>query len=1086
MNESPSPIGSEVFSVVALLGISLVVLLILRHYLPLRTTPAYLTVPIFFALGLPASIILLVPIDLASSSRDAGTASRGIWLPEPVLLVSWRISYWLTFGLTWFILPILEEYADAGYREPKGRLMYSLRANAQYQGIIFGAGIIGMIYFFISSGVSPGTLKGLIMALAYCWGLMLAIYLMGHGLVAIPRRLFRNANISGRLKRIQASAPKVHEKMEDAISNLEDLEAQVAELSSRKTGSAKIFKDWIEELAEESHIPESRPRTLARRMSAPQVNVPNVITERYLADLSRQLDRARHTRARYLDEWDRILQASTETQAILDSAASKRIELGEASPHSSIFDRFTVLTPYTRYLYKYYFLPYTRIFLGGFFSLASFCIIWSEVIKSINPYFSIIALTVVHHAESERGQIGFPGQVIASCWILYMCAAAFTSITEVKVWRGRALVRRNTHGESAMWYAMQVAKLSVPLAFNFLTFLLPDIYTKTVFFDFLGKYVTLTPLGTWFDWLFPAFILIPVCATLFNLYGKVKNCVGFGGVIDDDEENESGYGTGSWREGRDLIERELHGHSSLGRLGQSSSDRRSHVPNNPNNRSAPTMTVPPAETHRALGPAPTSRPSLDPQQRSQVEPEDENFFEAFGHRVKNTFETDPSYNSVEEHPLTPDEFENYLHRRGVFAPPILPVGVKRKACLRLILQQNAQHPETFTPHVISLKPEQYVSMVEALNLPYRSIESTSCVGPFFWSAWDQDEENPHLQIVYRKSDVRKKGFTRGWELTLSHDVNNGITTGFCKGTPSSDLVECIKHLKACVIQIGHPMLLPIIIFSHDVSFKTDIKQRDAREWLRRLEHAVSMRSEIEEREGYVKEGVVDLDAVNRDLVECHSQVLWKRPKAYLEILKCIEGAMVTFYEHLPVERKDKGMRALQASMLARMDFYRVKLQGIESYAYTTLQRLDIQRSALYNIIAQKESKLNFQMAGEQRKLAHASKRDSTAMKTISLLGAIFLPGAYLASVFSMTFFNFQGDGSPSVSKQFWIYWAVTIPITTIIVIGWWLWDRRREKRYEDEDQDLEKGSEGMEKTIMATMRKRTMSKASTWDTKKSE
>lgn len=142
-------------------------------------------------------------------------------------------------------------------------------------------------------------------------------------------------------------------------------------------------------------------------------------------------------------------------------------------------------------------------------------------------------------------------------------------------------------------------------------------------------------------------------------------------------------------------------------------------------------------------------------------------------------------------------------------------------------------------------------------------------------------------------------------------------------------------------------------------------------------------------------------------------------------------------------------------------------------------------SKLYNIIAQKESKLNFQMAGEQRKLAHASKRDSAAMKTISLLGAIFFPGAYLASVFSMTFFNFQ-DGQSIVSEQFWIYWAVTIPLTVIIVAIWYIWEKKREARYDREDEDLEKGSEDMEKSIMATMRKRTMSKASTWETKKSE
>ncbi|KAH8815605.1 hypothetical protein F5884DRAFT_772905 [Xylogone sp. PMI_703] len=444
--------------------------------------------------------------------------------------------------------------------------------------------------------------------------------------------------------------------------------------------------------------------------------------------------------------------------------------------------------------------------------------------------------------------------------------------------------------------------------------------------------------------------------------------------------------------------------------------------------------------------------------------------------------SDPQYNSVEEHPLTPDEFDNFLHRRGAFAPPNLPSGVVEVGAMRLILQQNAQHPETFTPHVISLKPEMYKSMVEIMNLPYRGIESTSVVGPFFWSAYDQDDENPHLQIIFRKSDVRKKGFTRGWELMLSHSIKEGLTTGFCKGTPSSDIVECIKHLKACVVQIGHPMLLPTIIFSHDVSFKTDIKQRDARDWLRRLEHAVSMRSEIEEKEGYVKEGVIDLDAINRDLVECHSQVLWKRPKAYLQILAAIEKSMGRFHEKLPESRQSEGMRKLHASMLARLDFYRVKLQGLDSYAYTTLQRLDIQRSALYNIIAQKESKLNFQMAGEQRKLAHASKRDSAAMKTISLLGAIFLPGAYLASVFSMTFFNFQ-EGAPTVSGQFWIYWVITIPLTIGIVAAWYVYEKRRESQYDKEDRDLEAGSEAMEKEIMAMMRKRTMSKASTWEKK---
>lgn len=421
----------------------------------------------------------------------------------------------------------------------------------------------------------------------------------------------------------------------------------------------------------------------------------------------------------------------------------------------------------------------------------------------------------------------------------------------------------------------------------------------------------------------------------------------------------------------------------------------------------------------------------------------------------------------------------------------------------MVLQARASEAETFSPHYISLTASAYKEMVEAMHLPYRGIESTSAVGPFFWCALDQDEENPRIQILFRKSDVRKRGKTRGWELMLCHDIKANATTAFCKGTPSSDILDSVRHLKACVQQVGHPMLLPTIIFSHDMSEKTDIKQREAREWIRKLEHAVSMRTEIEEKDSYLdKEGLVDFDLINRHLVECHSQVLWKRPKAYMQILDGFRRGMDLFKETaLKVDnmvdadelnpRWNRSMRQLHGSMNSRHDFYRSKLQGIESYAYTTLQRLEIQRAALYNVIQQRESKLNFQMARDQRKLAHASKRDSGAQKTIALLGALFLPGAFLASIFSTSFFNFQNgladDGGnpklPIVAKEFWVFWAFTLPITIIVVAGWFYWEKRKESRYKVEDTELAQNVETMEMDIQKQMRQRIMSKVGTWDTK---
>ncbi|KAI0015946.1 hypothetical protein F4780DRAFT_783724 [Xylariomycetidae sp. FL0641] len=489
------------------------------------------------------------------------------------------------------------------------------------------------------------------MALAYCWGLVFAIYLMGHGLVAIPRSLIKNASVSGRLRRLQTKAPMLYEKMEDSLMKLEELEVQVSELSKRKTGSAREYQDWIEELSDMCNIPESRPQSILARAGSDSRIIPTVITEKYLADLTRQLVRARHAKSRYVDEWSHLLRDASETQAILDSAASKKLDFGASSPNSSVFERFTILTPYGRYLLHLQIIPYLRLFFGGFLGLASVCIIWSELVKGALPSLSVIRFTVVHHWTGDSAQVGFAGQVTAALWILYMCAAALHTVSEVKVWRGRALVRRNTAHESAFWYAGQVARLSVPLSYNFVTFLSPMIYTRTTFYQILGRYVDLTPLGEYFDYFFPILVLLPVFATLFGLYGRVRRLFGFGVDFVDEDDEDGGqsagaYGGGSWREGRALIDRELNGTSLSHRLDPGNGGSAA--------RSAPILTVPgsgnqsrsssrdPPRTPFATSPSyhDTAATSSSRNLRGAPEPEeDDNFFANLGHRFKNTIDT---------------------------------------------------------------------------------------------------------------------------------------------------------------------------------------------------------------------------------------------------------------------------------------------------------------------------------------------------------------------------------------------------------------------------------------------------------------
>ncbi|KAL1899732.1 hypothetical protein Cpir12675_001231 [Ceratocystis pirilliformis] len=330
----------------------------------------------------------------------------------------------------------------------------------------------------------------------------------------------------------------------------------------------------------------------------------------------------------------------------------------------------------------------------------------------------------------------------------------------------------------------------------------------------------------------------------------------------------------------------------------------------------------------------------------------------------------------------------------------------------------------------------------------------------------------------RKSDVLKKGKTRGWELMLSYNLSTHITSGYFKTTPSAKPGQIMDLLKTetTAATLAHPFLLPMLVLSlNELSSENDDRQRQARELLRHLENAIAGREDAEIKADHLKDGSLIIEQVNRDLYECVCKVLWKRPRAYLSMLTELRKGLVRWWMVIePEVKKNEDVKDLQENMLSKVDFHAIKLRGIDSYAATSLERLRVQREALYNIIAQRESKLSLIMAREQSIIANASKRDGTTMKTLSVLGAIFLPGTYLASVFSMTFFNFQDSGVPKVSKDVWVYFAITIPVTIFVVAIWHFFEACRKRDHEEQEQRVNEEWDKMEHAVMEKIRSKTI------------
>ncbi|OJD18766.1 hypothetical protein AJ78_01237 [Emergomyces pasteurianus Ep9510] len=105
------------------------------------------------------------------------------------------------------------------------------------------------------------------------------------------------------------------------------------------------------------------------------------------------------------------------------------------------------------------------------------------------------------------------------------------------------------------------------------------------------------------------------------------------------------------------------------------------------------------------------------------------------------------------------------------------------------------------------------------------------------------------------------------------------------------------------------------------------------------------------------------------------------------------------------------------------------------YHSKELRAIKARSSSLYDRL-QNEINLGFNIV---------SQTDTAAMKIISAVGLIFLPGTFISTLFGMNFFEFSVDNNTgkqtfAMSDKFWIYWAISLPVTAVVILLWAIWD----------------------------------------------
>ncbi|KAI6367828.1 hypothetical protein MCOR25_004793 [Pyricularia grisea] len=119
----------------------------------------------------------------------------------------------------------------------------------------------------------------------------------------------------------------------------------------------------------------------------------------------------------------------------------------------------------------------------------------------------------------------------------------------------------------------------------------------------------------------------------------------------------------------------------------------------------------------------------------------------------------------------------------------------------------------------------------------------------------------------------------------------------------------------------------------------------------------------------------------------------------------------------------------------QLQFQRHVLRSFRLRAQANKERLQNEIGLAFNNIAQQNALLAVE-------IGRATRTDGLAVKTIAFVTFAFLPATLICAIFSMPFFELEsGTGQLLVSDKFWMYWAVTIPVTLLAPLLWEVYNR---------------------------------------------
>ncbi|KAF7534862.1 hypothetical protein G7054_g5880 [Neopestalotiopsis clavispora] len=333
--------------------------------------------------------------------------------------------------------------------------------------------------------------------------------------------------------------------------------------------------------------------------------------------------------------------------------------------------------------------------------------------------------------------------------------------------------------------------------------------------------------------------------------------------------------------------------------------------------------------------------------------------------------------------------------------------------------------------------------------------------------WTVNKSKEQVIVYNCRSDTDTLKFNEDILLSTTYFADRPWVFSAIYGYPEGEAEFLATRLETFKEPTFHPLMMPMAFIEHERSrFMEDVELKGPK--LRQRIMNLENRLQVDEKQK--KQTREQIKKENQEMTQkdCESAKLWDEVSrlrngmaSFQKVLASMEQQFESFKDlklvpHLPDTDEMVYNSISSEHIKCRLRELDAEVDGNIRKCEGLLAGMALAIQVEWNYHTRRDAKANIF-------IARASHQDSTQMKMISWIGMIFLPGTFLATFFSMSFFQWiPDDSSQVISPWVCVYVGLTAIITGVIAFIWW----RRTKDQPDLGEFLEYiGVDDLEKGV---------------------